>query len=218
MFADILNRQSMPPNDIHSFAVFLLRHGQSEANVSRIIASSPASARDAYGLTATGRDQIRASVSAARASGQLAGRCHVISSPLLRARESAAIAADLLSSVVCLDDRLVERGFGALELGSDDRYEQVWSEDRADPAHAKWSVESAESVRERVTALVRELYEGAARGTFVLCTHGDVASLLLCASGGTPLTRHRDVGAMDNAEIRAVPWRNIVDLSHLRAP
>lgn len=185
----------------------LLRHGQSDANVQRLIASSLAAASEAFGLTATGRAQVRATVIAARAAGMLPETCHVISSPLLRARESAAIAAEVLGTTVRVDPRLAERGFGQFELASDEHYEQVWSEDRADPAHEKWGVESVTAILGRVAPLIRELQEAERAGTFVLCTHGDVASVLLCAAHGWALSQHRDVGAMANGEVR--PLRSV---------
>lgn len=194
----------------------LLRHGQSEANVQGLIASSLAAAREGFGLTAVGRAQVRDAVVAARAAAVLPQSCHVISSPLLRARESAAIAAEVLGTTVRVDPRLAERGFGQFELASDEHYERVWTEDRADPAHEKWGVESTTSILGRVTALLRELHEADSAGTFVLCTHGDVASVLLCATNGLSLSQHRDVGAMANGEVRPLPARALAGLSGFR--
>jgi probable phosphoglycerate mutase len=181
---------------------FLLRHGQSEANVQRLIASSPAAARDAFGLTTEGREQVRASVLQARERGVLPPEVTIFSSPLLRARETAAIAAEVLGATVRIDDRLIERGFGTLELASDEHYDQVWSADRSDPAHVRWGVESTTSILARVTQLLLELDRLSASGAFVLCTHGDVASVTLCAASGLPLTQHREIGAMGNGEVR----------------
>lgn len=185
-----------------SSRVYLLRHGQSEANVQKLIASSSAAAGEAYGLTDAGRAQVRASVTAVLAGGILPATCRVVSSPLLRARETAAIAAEVLGTTVRIDPRIAERGFGAFELGSDEHYARVWSEDRADPTHERWGVESTTSILNRVTALMRELHASDGTGVFLLCTHGDVASVLLCASQGLSLSQHRDVGAMANGEVR----------------
>jgi probable phosphoglycerate mutase len=201
------------PVDISNF--FLLRHGQSEANVQGLIASSPAAAGTAFGLTATGRAQVHASLTSALATSILPQTCHVISSPLLRARESAEIAAEVLGTVVRIDPRLAERGFGELELMSDEHYAQVWSEDRSDPTHEKWGVESASAILSRVSTLIHELQQADGRGTFVLCTHGDVASVLLCAASGLTLTQHRDVGAMANGEVRSLVERPASGLSRV---
>lgn len=194
----------------------LLRHGQSEANVQGLIASSLAAAREGFGLTAVGRTQVRDKVMEARAAGVLPEGCHIISSPLLRARETAAIAAEVLGTTVRIDPRLAERGFGEFELASDNHYERVWLEDRADPAHEKWGVESTSAILERVTALLHELEDADGAGTFVLCTHGDVASVLLCASNGRSLSQHRDVGALGNGEVRALPENALKGLSGFR--
>jgi broad specificity phosphatase PhoE len=183
---------------------FLLRHGQSDANVEGVIASSPANAGEALGLTPAGRDQVRRSVIEAHATGVLPAASRVLSSPLLRARESAAIAAEVLGSTVRVDERLIERRFGDLELTSDKNYGRVWLADRADPTHQEWGVESVASILDRVTDLLWELERGERDETLVLCTHGDVASVLLCATLGRPVSQHRDVGAMDNGELRAL--------------
>ncbi len=201
------------PADVSNF--FLLRHGQSEANVKGLIASSPAAAGTAFGLTDTGRAQVHASLTSALATSILPQTCHVISSPLLRARESAEIAAEVLGTTVQIDPRLAERGFGELELLSDEHYAQVWSEDRSDPTHEKWGVESTAAILTRVSTLLRELQQSHGGGTFVLCTHGDVASVLLCAASGQALTQHRDVGAMANGEVRCLGGRRAPGLSHL---
>lgn len=202
-----------------AFGLYLLRHGQSEANVQRLIASTPDAAKNAFGLTDAGRIQVRQSVTAARDKGVLPVQCMIVASPLLRARESATIAAEVLGAPLRLDARLSERGFGELELGSDDAYEQVWAEDRADPAHEKWGVESAAAVLDRVASLLgdlRELQRSGEATSFVLCTHGDVASILVCASQGLPLTRHREVGAMGNAEVRRISLTTLSGLSQFR--
>ena len=184
--------------------IYLLRHGQSEANVKKLIASSPAAAGESYGLTDTGRTQVRTSVLAALADGTLPATCRIVSSPLLRARETAAIAAEVLGTGVRVDARLAERGFGAFELRSDKHYDRVWSEDRANPAHERWGVESATSILARVTTLLRELQRPDRDDAFLLCTHGDVASVLLCATHGRSLSQHREVGAMANGEVRRI--------------
>jgi probable phosphoglycerate mutase len=194
---------------------FLLRHGESVANVAGLIASAPANAA-AYGLTPRGRDQVRLAVEGALAAGTLAGARRVVASPLLRARESAEIAAAVLGAELRLDDRLRERGFGELELGSDRSYQQVWSADLDDPTHERWGVESAVAVLARAEALLAELDSAPAGGPVVLCTHGDVASVLLCADQGVPLGRHREVGALANAELR--PLRRALEVSSAGRP
>jgi probable phosphoglycerate mutase len=189
----------MPPR------FFLLRHGRSVANELGLIASHALPAGDAYGLTREGRRQVERSVQAAIADGSLVAPTVVVASPLLRARESAAVAASLVGVVPAIDPRLTERGFGDLDLGPDDAYTQVWEADRADPAHTRWGVESVHHVLRRAAAVVAELADDPAHGSVLLCTHGDVASTLLCAARGAPMGHHRDDGAVDTGALREIP-------------
>jgi len=137
----------------------------------------------------------------ARASGNLEGPTVLISSALLRARESAGVAAELLGTSVTVDARLSERGFGDFELEPDDHYEQVWTADRLDATHRSWGVESVTDVLNRARPALDELTHAASFATAILCTHGDVASTLLCASLGVPLEQHREVGALDTGTL-----------------
>ena len=178
----------------------VLRHGHSQANEQGLIAGTPANAAHAFGLTPRGREQVEASVTAARNRGILAGDCRIVSSPLLRARETATIASALLGAPLEIDPRLVERGFGALELGADHQYSQVWERDVLDPHHREWEVESVGSVVSRVVSLLLELEAGAEGSRFLLCTHGDVASVMLAAVAGAPVGEHRRVGALGTGE------------------
>lgn len=189
----------------------LLRHGHSQANERGLIASTLDNAGDAFGLTAKGRGQVEASVAAARDRGILAGDCRIVSSPLLRARETATIAAGLLDAPVEMDPRLVERGFGTLELGGDHLYGPVWEQDVLDPHHREWEVESVCSVVRRTVSLLLELEAGAEGCRFLLCTHGDVASVMLAAVAGAPVGEHRRVGALGTGE-----WVEVMDRSSPR--
>lgn len=154
-------------------------------------------ARDGFGLLPLGREQIRRSLEEAQGTGALKPPFHLLSSPLLRARESIAVAAALFGVTSTVDARLSERDFGEWELKPDDHYEQVWAADRLDPTHGSWGVESVVEVRERAGPVVDECFGQDHVSTVILCTHGDVASTLLCASLGEPLARHREVGALE---------------------
>jgi broad specificity phosphatase PhoE len=174
----------------------VLRHGKSLANERGLIASSPAQASAAFGLTPEGRLQVAQTVTRALEGGVIVEPVTLATSPLLRALESARVAGDLIGCEALVDDRLIERGFGDLELSTDDQYARVWERDGRDPSHRCWGVESVEDVLRRAGAFVDELARDQADGTILLCTHGDVASALLCASRGRSLAEHRDVGGL----------------------
>ncbi|GAA0904172.1 2,3-diphosphoglycerate-dependent phosphoglycerate mutase GpmB [Rothia nasimurium] len=86
--------------------VILARHGETEWNV-----AGRAQGREDSPLTAAGLEQAEA---LGRRLASL-GVGHIISSPLLRARRTAEIAALAIGGTVSLDERLVERSFGELE-------------------------------------------------------------------------------------------------------
>lgn len=185
--------------------IFVLRHGRSVANRQGVIASRPTSAGNAFGLTRTGRNQVRQRVALAASSGSLGRPVVVVSSPLLRARESAAVAAEILGVTPSVDARLIERDFGDLELTSDVSYAKVWEADLHDPGHRRWGVESVIDVLRRAGTVVEEWVRAADVATAVLCTHGDVASTLLCAARAEPLEHHRQVGALATGDLEVLP-------------
>ncbi len=184
---------------------FVLRHGHSQANGMGLVVSDLQRGKTGYGLTEQGRDQVCARVRAARDAGQLDAHVVVISSPFLRAVETTQLAVAILGvKRFAQDKRLRERFFGTLELGNDRVYPQVWAEDRLDPGHTQWDVESVVAVAARLQALRVDL-DGRHRGaTVLLVGHGDVASILLCHAMGEDLRRHREVGALNTAGLAEV--------------
>ena len=177
---------------------FLMRHGQSQANVKGVICSDPAQGRTVYGLTEMGRYQVRRNAEEMRMSGQWHQECALVTSPFLRAVQTAEIVAEILGIPKAeQDERLRERFFGDLEGQSDSRYQQVWQQDQKDARHTQWQVESVDSVAARACALVNQLEQQHEEKTFVLVTHGDLCSILSCALDGENLRFHRQHTCLD---------------------
>ncbi len=84
--------------------VILMRHGESIANVMNIITEDP----DEHPLTERGIEQVLFSAE------QLKGMVFkgIISSPILRARQTARTVADVLNLEVKIDNRIRESGLG----------------------------------------------------------------------------------------------------------
>lgn len=121
-----------------SDALYIVRHGESEYNAKGLLAGITD-----IPLTDTGREQAR------QAGTQLAnlGITRIVSSPLVRAYETAEIIAEQLGfhpESILVDERLHERDFGALE-GT------VWSERSLVGVEG---LESAESVLGRAQAML----------------------------------------------------------------
>jgi broad specificity phosphatase PhoE len=195
----------LPSIDVLRNRFFLLRHGRSEANEAGLIVSDPVRGAQGYGLTPQGRDQVEASVNTAWQACLADSALYVVSSPFLRAQETARIAAGIWAiPSFQTDDRLRERSCGQFEMAQDQSYEQVWAQDRIDPEHRQGGVESVTDVWARGCSLVQELDQGATDTTFVLVTHGDVASALLCGAAQEDFRRHRELYALHTAEMRQV--------------
>lgn len=180
----------------------ILRHGRSVANEAHLIASRAERAVTGYGLTDKGRMAVAASAENALSLGWPVDRqTGIVSSPFLRTVESARVIADYLKADVVQDDRLRERDFGDLELQADHAYETVWEADSQSIDHRKWGVESLAMVASRTSEVIQDLERSAPYRTILLCTHGDVASVLICHMLGHPLHIHRQVGSLEPGEL-----------------
>lgn len=179
---------------------YVMRHGQSRANVAGIIVSRPETdeAGD-YGLSEVGRWQVLA---AAGKSGLGSGTL-IYSSGFARARETAAILrACVAAPAVLLAPALRERSFGDWEGSDSANYETVWGADKLDPGHAEHNVEPVTAVLDRATALVAEI-EGLHAGRDVLLvSHGDPLQILQAGFQDIDPAEHRSLPYLGTAEIR----------------
>jgi len=182
---------------------FIMRHGQSLANLQQVIVSHPQNGVDAYGLSEQGVIQVRESV---QSSSQLDASLLIVSSDFRRARETAQIAHELLGSSHPLqfDQRLRERNFGEWELTPDSAYPLVWAGDEINPDNDEKGVESPNQVMARVTALVCEYEEKISGVTILLISHGDALQLLLTAFSKQDASEHRRQQHLETAEIREI--------------
>ena len=186
---------------------FVMRHGQSRANLEGIIASHAVNALDDYGLTEPGRSEIGASLNAVAA---LKSATRIISSDYLRARETAELAHDLLGCQPPeFDLRLRERDFGEFELGSDENYHRVWRQDEAGMDDGWRGVEGSARVMARVTSLVVECEKHNRGQIFLLVSHGDVLQILQTAFSRQDAALHRRQPHLSPAEIRELELASI---------
>ncbi|MFQ5668827.1 MAG: histidine phosphatase family protein, partial [Candidatus Binatia bacterium] len=153
--------------------LILVRHGESEGNRDRTFTRDPAVA-----LTPLGRKQARA------AGLRIAARCdpsQIVASPFARARQTAAIIAEVLRLMVELEPALREQSFGTFAgrpydaLLKDATYRDGPHWQRRPPGG-----ESLADVYARVTPVFKRLVEQGAGRDVVVVTHGGVM-LALCA-------------------------------------
>ena len=154
----------------------LVRHGQSEWNVSRRLQGQTGHVP----LTALGLEQARA------AARTLAGRdlAAVHSSDLLRARQTAEVIAAEFGLPVQLDDGLREQAYGTLEGLPSAEALATAAYDFTDPDARAPGGESLREVHERVGGCLVRYAERYAGRECVLVTHGDALRAGLASLAG----------------------------------
>jgi len=146
----------------------LLRHGETEANVSGIyqgITDGP--------LTIRGR--VQAARAAARLNSEVPKATHIVSSPLSRAVETAQCVARALELPVTIDDRLREIDFGIWEGKTYDALHadaKVWAGLRTDPDFLLERGESTREAANRLIAVIKDALKSKQGTHVILVGHG----------------------------------------------
>ncbi|MFI6801675.1 histidine phosphatase family protein [Streptosporangium canum] len=161
--------------------IFLSRHGRTEWSVQGRYAGV-----SDIPLDEVGREQARLLADWARRAG-LTG---VVSSPLLRARDTAADAASAAELTLRTDPRLRELDFGDAEgLRRAEVDPEAMRRFQADPvADFLPGGEDPVDAAERVTECLRELD---AAGRILVVAHNTILRLALCGLLGIPLADYR---------------------------
>ncbi|NKS51421.1 bifunctional RNase H/acid phosphatase [Rhodococcus hoagii] len=198
--------------------MLLLRHGQTELSVERRY-----SGRGNPPLTAFGRTQARSAAQRIADKGAIAA---VVSSPLGRARETAAAAAEALGLPVTVHDGLIETDFGKWEGLTFAEAQQ-----RDPDVHTRWlsdtSVrppegESFDEVRARIETVRDDLTASYPGANILVVTHVTPIKTLLQLAldvGPSLLYRlHLDLASLSIAEFYpdgGSSVRLVNDTSHL---
>lgn len=146
--------------------LILVRHGQVAANAQGLLLG-----RADPSLTAVGRAQACALAAAVPRGAR------IVTSPLRRARETAAVLAGsppgaLDADGVEVDPRWIEMDYGDLDGQPPDALsERSWQRWRQDPDYVPAGGESLAAVGARVREACVELAEEAARGDVVVVSH-----------------------------------------------
>jgi probable phosphoglycerate mutase len=205
------------PRDGHPTRFLVVRHGQSTYGAQGRFTGL----RDVP-LTAAGREQA---VAVADRIGPLTPAV-VLTSPLIRCRDTAAIIAGRVGAPTVEDDRLLDERLGDWTGLRIDQIEAGWPDDliiwRRDPAAAPPDGESFVQVRERVRPLLTEARRAYRGHTVVLVTHAAVAKMILVtALQVDPAAAYRlrvDTGslsAFDVDEAGGVVVRSVNETAHL---
>ena len=199
--------------------LLLLRHGQTELSRERRY-----SGRGNPELTDAGRRQA---ADAARYLGERGGISAVVSSPLQRAYDTAAAAADALGLPVTVDDDLIETDFGEWE-----GLTFAEAAERHPDLHGRWlrdttlrppGGESFDDVTERVRRARDRIVAEHGNGTVLVVSHvTPIKTMLRIALGAGASILHRlhlDLASLSIAEFYAddgASVRLVNDTSYLR--
>ena len=183
--------------------LFLVRHGQVAANRDfRYVGM-----RD-DALTPLGVEQARGL--AACLAG--VGARKLLSSPRLRAQQTASPISDLTGLVCGTEGRLREQSFGRWEGLTRDEVcalgpgeERLLEEFDADSSVAPPGGESSLATQERVVSLIEELPTTPDDGPVILVSHVGPIKAILAAALGLPLPQVRRF-FLDPATITVVDW------------
>lgn len=216
----------------HSYCV--VRHGQSLANVAKIISSDPSISIHQHGLSELGKEQaMNAGLTLQALLQKNNRRALLYSSDFKRARETAeCILATLqngssssssssngkplsllYNNDLILESRLRERYFGRLNGGSDCRYEDVWELDLVNASHTEFDAESVHSVLSRTTNLINELEDSYSDENLcmILVAHGDVLQILQAAFQHMDGRHHRSLPHLETAVPRMLSFGREVE-------
>ena len=144
--------------------LIVVRHGQTDANARGVLLG-----RADPALDTTGRTQAS---SVAAALSPLRRDTRIISSPLRRARETAAIIARDRDGDVEIDERWIELDYGTFE-GTPvvDVPEETWARWRSDADFAPGGGESLRALGQRVCDSCDELIADAVNRDVIVVTH-----------------------------------------------
>ncbi len=185
--------------------LLLARHGQTVWHAENRYAGGDSD----VDLTPAGAEQARRLAAFARGRGVDA----VVSSPVRRARETAAPAAAALGVAVDVVDDLREVRFGIVEGRTLDEVAAQEPDGaalverfRADPvAHPFPGAEPPADAAARCAAALRAVAAGAPGATVLVVAHNTLLRLGLCVLIGVPVARYRHVfPRLDNAAVSEI--------------
>jgi len=187
---------------VHQPDIYLIRHGESRANVEGRFSSLP----PGPGLTARGRRQA---LSAAAWLGALAAPpARIIASPLLRARQTARPLARALALPIEISPELRETELGAWDG-------QLIRDLAASPAMAAWRTdpdacpppggETFQRMADRILGLIRREASAHVRGPLAVFSHLDPIVAACLHLAGLPASE-RDAFFVPCGGIVRIGW------------
>jgi len=187
-----------------SNSYLLMRHGESDANVSGVIVSDPKIGCEHFGLTERGSKEVIAS--AKGFTGEAITR--IVCSDFLRTLQTARLVADTLNLPQPEKEvGLRERFFGDWDGMSAEHYENIWQRDKTDE-QSDDHVESPEAVLKRGLSVLSRLEQEYQDQVILLISHGDMLQILNTWFAGIAPHKHRSLTHHQTAEIKYLVPQN----------
>ena len=176
----------------------LMRHGESDANVSGVIVSDPKIGCEQFGLTDRGSKQVIASVRGFTGEAIT----HIVCSDFLRTLQTAQLVANTLNLPQPEQEvGLRERFFGNWEGMSAEHYDNIWQRDEVDK-HSDDGVERPKDVAQRGLNVIDRLERQYQGEVILLVSHGDMLQILSTSIAGISPHKHRSLPHHQTGEIK----------------
>ena len=221
--------ENMPdplPNNLKN-NYYMLRHGQSTANIAEIISSSRSLAySEKHGLTSFGYEQGRDSANqlldVLEGEGVKPGQKLIfVSSPFARAKQTAEACIDGLmgndenqeriktmglkvEDSIAFENGLMERHFGRLDADSIYTYGYVWPMDAINVTHTAFDVESVAAVCTRLSEVVYRCEKRYEETQIVWVSHADVLQIGQLYAANAENVGKFSAYRFKNGEVRAM--------------
>jgi len=184
---------------------FIIRHGESLANVQKIIVSELQKGIGGFELTEKGKNQVLGSI---KNNTMLDKYTIIYSSPFKRTRQTAELAREFLGTKpIHITRKLRERFFGKWDLAPVSEYLKAWDHDCMNPGFENDGIESVNHLLERTTSLVAELEKKYSSKKILLVSHGDPLQVLQTGFLNKNPSNHRRIKYLKCAEIRELKLR-----------
>lgn len=154
----------------------LLRHGQTKWNIENKIQGT-----QNIHLTEHGIVQIKEIARYFKSNNKNFHR--IITSPLLRAKQSAEICSDMLDIPYKVEPNFAERSFGKLEGLTMDNIRKKYRIDCEEIKDSVYHVESIMDVEKRIIKGLRNLYKFNCGKNLLVVTHGSIIKKMSHLSG-----------------------------------
>lgn len=178
---------------------YIMRHGESQANIEGIIVSNPKIGTVQYGLTDKGREDVRKS----GVKSNLKDFLDIIySSDFLRTIETGEIISEICNGIEIVRTPLLrERYFGNFDGTADSNYEKVWEKDEFDSGSRPNDSESTLEVKDRIVKLFHFIEKKENNKNILLVAHGDILQIMKRVIKNMDPGKHRKENHITQAEI-----------------